>query len=59
VHQVVAGAPVAGIGLALEMPRVGNRNDEILARVGIREAGIVSAMIAVTAEGAEVLWAPP
>jgi Xaa-Pro aminopeptidase len=62
-HQVVARSPVAGMGLALEAPADGGGNDEILLpntvyslRAGIRDVGIVSAMIAVTATDADVLW---
>lgn len=61
VHDVVARAPVTAMGLALESPD--GLGDESLApdavyslRAGIRNAGIVSAMVAMTASGADVLW---
>jgi hypothetical protein len=66
VHLAVAQSSVSDIGLSLETGRPESPGGELLApdstyslRVGIRqpgEAAIASAMIAVTASGADVLW---
>jgi hypothetical protein len=65
-HPVVAQAPVAAIGLALEDTWPEVADDEVLVRDSVyslragiisgSEAAIVSAMLAITADGAEVLW---
>lgn len=66
IHPAVAGTCVAAMGLDLEAPRFGGRSQDVLApdavyslRAGISTVGILSAMIVVTAGGAEVLWAAP
>jgi hypothetical protein len=66
VHPVVAREPIVAVGLALEETRPKEPDDEVLEagsvhslRVGIRdkrEAAIVSAMVAITTDGAETLW---
>jgi hypothetical protein len=67
-HPVVGASPVADIGLALA-PEEPTDPDEKLAPASVYslragslaggEGAILSAMIAVTATGAEVLWMAP
>jgi Xaa-Pro aminopeptidase len=59
-HDVVARSAVAGMGLALDTPVADQatlaENEVYSLRAGMRGVGIVSAMVAMTPAGAEVLW---